>query len=159
MLNALNLDHIDPILYETLLMLRDQTASPNTRGSISKWKAEGPGPVALIGNTWAAGVTLAPRDLIRGASRVVAIDYHWDSEKLRMWKDHCVVRLVLTDARDLKSWSIEFTAERGSVIVPAEISMSGNMACTFQLKAGDRTGNLHSPPYIKTAGIQLRYRS
>ncbi|WP_143102901.1 hypothetical protein [Rhizobium sp. NFR07] len=101
---------------------------------------------------------LAPEIFISGETRTLAIDYVWETQKLREWEKHVAVRIVLTDAENMQSWSMAVTsAPSGAIILPASLQMSANCQAVFQLRAGDRVGPLHTPPYIPRHSIAVRY--
>lgn len=159
MLSACELALLDPALHDHYVQHR-LSPDPQLSGhGGGVWERSGPGPIAFIGNTWTNGVTLAPEFKVAGATRLVALSYAWNPVRLDAWAPQCQVRLIVTDAVNLKSYLLDVTsAPSGAVIVPAEADLSANCSVVFQLKAGSRTGPLKKPPYIKNYAVTGRYR-
>lgn len=149
----------NPELFSELAKNRQPARAVSAQNSSAKWSRSGPGPVALIGNTWVCGVTLAPVHLAPGSSVVSAVTYRWDASKLRLWAPQTRVRLLLTDAISLATWMADVTdATQGSLILPAGTKISGNCQAIFQMTAGAVRGRLYKPPFIETHEITVRYR-
>jgi hypothetical protein len=122
-------------------------------------EADRSGPLALIGNTWTNGVALAPEYFVEASSRVTAMSYTLELHKRREWADHVSMRMLITDSETMESWTTDVTEARsGGIILPADLSLSANCQMVLQLKAGDRTGKLYTPPYIPSYTVTIRYR-
>lgn len=159
MLKPYDLQTEDPDLHEQLVHGRQQTSPAALENKIGKWRRTGPGPLALIGNIWTTGPLLAPEYLIPGSTRILAIDYAWETHKLREWAGHSELRLLITDAENMTSWVADVTeTAAGAIIFPADLKISANCRIALQLKAGDRTGKLYTPPYVPRYGVTIRYR-
>jgi hypothetical protein len=162
MLQELDLERADPLLFNALLQMR--MPADVVRGGVRRnnchWKSAGPGPVAFIGNTWSNGVLMAPRYLIAGDTQMVALDFTWNDTKLGEWAAFSEVRLLIADAHSERSWTVDVTHQKsGALIVPAIFRMPANVSVIVQLAAGTRTGKLLRPPYIGHAQVQAHYRT
>lgn len=154
-----NLTTEDQQLVEALGIYAAELQPFRAVGLRAKWNAQGPGPVALTGGEWVSGVLLGPQYRVGVASRACALEWDWTPEKLGEWRGHSEVRILLMDTAVRSSWTIDVTdSERSTIILPSHIELSANCLALFQLKAGDRIGKLHRPPYVKTAGLTMRYR-
>lgn len=149
----------DQQLVEALVAYPAELQPAPPAGLRAKWSAKGPGPVALTGGEWVSGVLLGPQYRREAASRACALEWEWTPEKLGEWLGHSEVRILLMDTAVRSSWTIDVTdSDRSTLILPSHVELSANCLALFQLKAGDRIGKLHSPPYVRTAGLTMRYR-
>lgn len=154
-----SLDAEDPWL---LQVLDDFVTSPNPDvfgNRRSRWTAAGPGPVALRGGDWASGVWLAPTFKVMTRSLVKTLVWHWNRERLGEWDGHSNVRLLLVDAETRRCWASDVTSQpHGARIIPPNLELSANCLAVFQLRAGDRRGDLLRPPFIRNASLTVTYR-
>lgn len=159
MLNPYDLAGQEPDLFERLAVHRQPRRSAHFHNATSRWSRSGPGPVALIGNTWSSGVMLAPLYAAPTRSLISAISYCWDAGRLLDWAPQTEVRLLLTDAQSMESWVVDVTqVPQGTIIVPANRPISANCQAVLQMTAGAFRGRLKNPPYIPTCDITVRYR-
>ncbi len=153
------LDAEDPRLTQVLNDFAAPPPTPRELGTLrSKWSAAGPGPVALHGGDWVSGVWLGPTLKVMKPSLVRALAWHWTRERLGEWDGHSHVRLLLVDAETRACWTSDVTSQpHGAHLIPPDLELSANCLAAFQLRAGDRKGNLYRPPFIRSAGLTVIY--
>jgi hypothetical protein len=159
MLSCYDLAGLEPELFARLAVHRQPQRSEEFYNAKSRWNRSGPGPVALVGNSWASGVMLAPLYAAPACSSISAISYRWDGSRLLDWAPMTEVRLLLTDAQTMESWIVDVTSSpEGTLIIPAGTRISANCQAVLQMTTGLFRGRLRNPPYIPNCDITVRYR-
>jgi hypothetical protein len=149
----------DPRMLSVLRSFAPIFAPAPPEGAHSYWKISGPGVVALKGGVWESGVVFGPEFAIATESRVLAVSCLWDPDRLGEWEKNSLVRLLLFDTERRCSWVIDVThTNQTAMIVPAAATISANCVIILQLRAGNRSGTLRRPPYIRTASVVVHYR-
>lgn len=158
MFRPCNIHDLDEQLHLKLLANKQVASCIDPVDTKAKWHGAGPGPIGIIGGKWVDGVILAPGFLISRKSKILALSYTWENTKLGAWAKQTDLRLLLSDAEDMRAWTVDLPASSsGNIILPANVSISANCQIVLQLKAGDRVGRLRAPPYIPHHSVTVRY--